>query len=1310
MLTIRVLLIVALLMLTQFRLNAASVPIDAFANVDGWTSHPDGGLVEISHDTSHGKPAMHLHFANNGHGWGNACRAITLPPNACGIDMDVRLNSAGKGAQLFIWLFEKDGDGHLSYVKCDGKSLPEFAKGWAHCFVPISGFRYEARGNGKPEILTTDKMLIGLLGAESDICIANLAFRVVQGTVGVKEARTPNLQIKDGPSGKVAILCDSFPHQPSHSDPLVLSAELTKRGYGVTLLKSGDLADPGVLNWGNFDCLILPYGAYYPCSAGGIIKAFLKSGGSMVSMGGYALDTPCIGDASQKMVAVDSGETITAENLGGVPELSMNTRHGKPGDTLGLNPDQIGVFDPTYHLLNAVGLRAAQMQYIMPSTLKVKTTVAGYAACSMLGSNHPISPVKWGRHIPIANAYDRYGRSVGPVGSIAHNYAGPYAGSSWAFFGVTNTDLFAKNGPMLPSLGGIVGSVVRKTYLHSLKTDMACYKDGETVKISCTLADFGRQPFSGQVAFSIYDRNGKLVARPPAIRLFVKVGTSPELETMWRPAQFHSDLYRIAAVLSSEGHKLDSVETGFQAYDSKVRSSGLEFNYKDNYFRAGDRPVLLSGTNVTGAMFYSENENPLVWDRDLARMQENGMTIMRIMHLAPSLLDGKPGPLSPQDLPTDKLPLTFERRLDGLVQLAQKHHIVVLLALTEFQPVLSDADLDRSRQFCKLVAARYKDVPGFMVDIRNEPHVRSADLDAAKQKPPISDYWNDFLREKYKTDEALKAAWRVTPPEGPLGSIPCKPGTQAWDDMRTYDYDAFSDYLAQKWIAANAAGLKEGNPKLPVTVGFLQEYWALNKIRCMDNLDFADMHSYTGIDVLRADMKLFDRRFEGKSLSLGEFGSVEDHNKRVDGASSETQDWNRYLQTGHYVFGEGGSFMANWCWKDMDDVVFPWGVNYPNEGPGKDTLKAYRNQTLLFRQVRPAYKSPDTFLVVPTHMMLGGLANESIKMLYQVVDTMLGRHQQFGVIDDEHLDKIPASARTLIYPMPFGIPDKAYELLKSWVSTGGHLIVTGDISYDANRQRTNAARLEELCGVHFVSENYPNVGWGNKPGPCIKVAEIGGSKPEDKDMYVKLLGQGTVSYCPDPCGVMSDKGSAVGSGPPTHVMRIVGMDDSCTDVMVKPGDSSTGLVTHDKSGSVLSIEAQDSITLGKKTIPMKGHWALISCDGKDITQSREMIVLPFGGGEVDLGARGERRTSNIQRPTSNRPDTPQSEIRDPKSQDLVVQTGDVVDGKWKVLSESTSLKIKASGADAFDIRIVAPRSRLQSVAQLVVSELMLSDK
>ncbi len=1119
-----------------------------------------------------------------------------------------------------------------------------------------------------------------------------------------------NLAAKDGSVGNVVILCDGFPAAPSNADPLALADELTKHGYGATLVKAAAL-DSTILTSDHFDCVVLPYGARYPKAADGAIRAYLKSGGSFVQMGGYAFDSPCAADGSGKLVSLADSK-----------EPGLNTRHGKPGDTMGLNPDQIGVFDPTYHLNNAVGFRAAPMQSVVPVALKVKIPVTGYAACSLLGSNNPVFPEKWGRHIAIANAYDKYGRLVGPIGSIAHNYAGPYAGSSWAFFGVTSTDLFAKGGPLLPSLSAIVDAVTRKTYLHSLKTDMACYKNGEWAVISVKLANFGRKPVSGKVTFSIYDQNGKSPISIPPVSAEVEPGGTTDLETEWRPLKFDSDLYRVVAQLSIGGKVVDTLDTGFAASNPKVIAGGLKLNFKDNYFRDGDRPILLSGTNATGAILYSANENPLVWDRDLAHMQESGVNILRVLHFSPFVSENPAAMTTkPLDLAIDELPISTERKLDALVQLCQKHKVALCLTLHDWMGVeLTDEELAAQRKFAKLIATRYKDAPGFMIDIQNEPQSpRNSDL------PHVTKLWNDWLSDKYKTDEALKAAWRVTPPEKPLGEIAYKPGTNAWEDMRTFDADAFRNFLVNRWVEANKAGVRAGDPTMPATVGFLQEYFALNKLMCVGNLDFANMHSYNDINTLRADLKLFDRRFEGKSVSLGEFGSVVDHQKRVDGVDSETQDWNRFLQTGHYVFGEGGSFLANWCWKDMDDVIFPWGINYPNDGPRKDILKAYRNQSLLFRQVRPVYKAPDTFLVIPTNMMLGGQADKSIKMFYQIARTMMDSQWRFGVIDDEHLDKLPASTETLVYPMPFCIPDKAYEQIKSFVRKGGTLLVTGDISYDANRHRTHTDRLEELCGVRFVSENYPGMSGAAKPGTCISVERTTADAPY-LGCYSISLGAGRVEYCPDPGACMPEGGSLFDIAPESDTgspwgLQLAESQGSCTYVVANQSENrqimdaggngalvldagGTGLVRYGQQDRALSVESQGSIAFGNKTIPMKGHWALMACDGKDITESREMIVLPFEGGEIDLG--NEHRTSNAEHRTSNQKAISHEPSTIPSA--LVVQTGDVVNGKWVVLSESTDLKIKASGADAFDIRIIAPRSRLKALGDYVASELMLT--
>ena len=336
----------------------------------------------------------------------------------------------------------------------------------------------------------------------------------------IPDARTTRLKINPGAGGRIAILRDDFEPEPGHADPEVLASTLSKAGYDATLIKSGGLADPAVLNVLSFDCVILPYGPDYPYAALESIKSYLKSGGSFLSTGGYAFDRPCASSDAGGMVPIDV--TITAQES--QARKRLNTRHGKPGDTLGLESDQIGIFDPSYHLKYASALRAAPMQFVVSGSFELNADVEGYAACSMLGNNNPVFAERWGRHIPLVNACDSFGRERGPVGTLVHNYAGPYAGSSWAFFGVANTNLFDKSGRLLAHLPAMIDALVGKTFLHSLETDLACYKEGEPVRMACRVANLGDRKASARVIFKVREREGSLVFSLDPINVSLEAG------------------------------------------------------------------------------------------------------------------------------------------------------------------------------------------------------------------------------------------------------------------------------------------------------------------------------------------------------------------------------------------------------------------------------------------------------------------------------------------------------------------------------------------------------------------------------------------------------------------------------------------------------------------------------------------------------------------------------------------------------------------------------------------------------------------
>lgn len=1320
--------VAGMLLLASLPAAGLSVMIDRFRAVESWSVNPDGGFIEIRADaenTRGGNPSMRLVFTRASHEYGNAARPVKLPPNAIGVEFDLCVHSVNPGAGLSVWLFEADGDGHHAWVKPGGKSFSELEKGWYQCFVPLTSFRFDARGNRRSELLTVNKLLIGINAAAGDVSVANLAFGTVERAKDENKAseapRPAAPSIEDGARGRVAILQDSFEHRPGDSDPAVLASALRKNGYGVTMLAGAHLADASILTSGKFDCLVLPYGARYPQAASDSVRAYMEAGGCIVTTGGYAFDEPWgvvsrSAPASQDLV-------VTAEDIASnewtTPQ--MNTRRGRPdgrmtsGTLTHMWPDQIALFDPGYHLKHGVRLVSASGQSATPGIDIRDVRVEGYAACSMLGSNDPVFPEKWGRHVPLVDLLDSRGRLVGSAGAIAHNYAGHYAGSSWAFFGVTNMDLFAEGSPMIERLPAIVDAVIDRVYLHSLQSDFACYADGETVKLSCTAANLGRKDAAAAVRFRVYDRAGRQVWESGASQVTLGAGASEVVSAEFAPGRFTDDLYRVTAEMSIDGRQVDLMETGFAAYQPEVTAAGLMLRLNDNYFHDGDRPVLLSGTNVTGSVFFSGNEDPLVWDRDLARMRECGLNIIRVLHFSPFLSD-KPsmGAIRPIDLGVDRLPPATERKLDALVQLCQKHKVVMFLTIHDWMHAeLSNEELAAQRKYAKLIASRYRDAPGFMIDVENEPMLPLLYDARPGEQPDAVAAWNDYLRAKYGTDEALRAAWSMAPPEAPIGSVPYRAGTGAWEDMRTYDADFFRSELANRWLKANSLGAKEGDPDVLVTVGFLQEHYAVNKTMCMQWLDFANMHSYTSMDILRCDMKLFDRRFEGKSLSLGEFGSVQDYQMRTSGQDSPNQDYPRYLLTGHYVFGLGGSFTANWCWKDAEDVIFPWGINYSCGGPPKDTLKAYRNLSLLMRQVRPAYVAPEVFLVLPSGQMIGEQRGKMAPTFYQVVESLLGAQAQFGTIDDRSLSQLPASAKLLIYPAPFAVPDDAYEHLKSFVRRGGTLCVTGDVSYDQLRRRTLTARLTELCGVRFVSENYPNIAWGPDGAPCISV-EPAGASPRG-GMYVRGIGKGEVRFTPRPMGVMEKPGEyifteplaaiarATINTPGAHAFRVDESGGGQTIILVNPGSApktirlsepgcepvevslqgiGMGMVRFGRLGKVVAVESQGPVTVAGMPIPLTGHAALVACDGRSLLESHELMIIPFGGCEVDLSAL-------------------------PGVEGAVVQGGEVAGGMWTPLSESTDLRISAAREIAFDIHLAAVEDRLPALGRFVASEMML---
>lgn len=185
--------------------------------------------------------------------------------------------------------------------------------------------------------------------------------------------------------------------------------------------------------------VVLPYGAFFPLRAREAFLEYLKADGSFLSTDGYAFDRPVLWDGKQ-WVEVEQAITAQEHNRPASESVRINTRYGTPGDAMTFAPEQIGVFDPSFLLEDALQVRTINAFADTPVHLRFDKPPQGFSASGLIGGNNPVFPPEYRRWLPVLEATDHRGNLRGTALSILHNFAGVYKGSSWAFSGVTSVE------------------------------------------------------------------------------------------------------------------------------------------------------------------------------------------------------------------------------------------------------------------------------------------------------------------------------------------------------------------------------------------------------------------------------------------------------------------------------------------------------------------------------------------------------------------------------------------------------------------------------------------------------------------------------------------------------------------------------------------------------------------------------------------------------------------------------------------------------------------------------------------------------
>lgn len=756
-------------------------------------------------------------------------------------------------------------------------------------------------------------------------------------------------------------------------------------------------------------------------------------------------------------VAVGGLEMVPDVPAESEPDLSplrkpINMRHGKPNDFLEWEPEQLGVFDAGYRLTGGKSILPAADQHIIPTDFSVKGDIEGWAAAGTTGSNwYWTTETHRSRLIPLLTTTDAFGRFRGNAGALMVNTMEPYRGSIWAYFGVESRELFSEPGAD-KMLADVVNAMRRGVFMHDVHPSYACYRKGEAAVIKGSVSDLGKAAFDGVARVEITDESGAVV-HFDGVRVELEAGETKDISVSWQPGEFLDDFYYVRVDLLSDDKPIDTVRTAFYAWSDQTANNGMKLSYSGNYLRDNGRPRYMLGCEAFYDRTCPAGMDPLDIERDFRDMADMGIHIARTFTYSDTEEDW--------------------RFRDALVMASQRHHVDFWLSGTVFmRGYLDHPELISLPQ---QIGERYKNVKGMMIDLFNEPDFQP------REDEPRDTRYNEYLRAKYGTTEALRAAWGDEGKDEELGSVKTGWIDGPWTSVRSRDVYQFLIHEGSKWVTDVTKALKSAEPSRPVSVGILQwgKGMVMDPVLTSDALDFTDRHWYAKNWLLRgfdAQLAIIDRRYCGKAPSIGEFGSKTYPTFKESGHNYDTVEEQemRYLHVGHYVFALGGIYASNWVYRDPQGSIFPYGIVYSDRTP-KPVAKAYRAMSLLFTSMKPKYVEPQVYLVLPDESRIGGDCDIAHKAALNAANGLIDARLRFGTIGEWDLGKLPKSAKMLVLPGPFALSQKGYDHLLSFARSGGTLYVSGDVCFDENRKRTQASRLEELAGVKLVEERYPDV-------------------------------------------------------------------------------------------------------------------------------------------------------------------------------------------------------------------------------------------
>ncbi len=626
----------------------------------------------------------------------------------------------------------------------------------------------------------------------------------------------------------------------------------------------------------------------------------------------------------------------------------INTRYAFIRTALFPAPEQIGVFDPSFLLEDVRNVtRSPEMAGILPEA-SIAGRHGGYAAVGPLGLDGRGFSANRCAWRPVLSTTDAHGEAWGPAAAILHHFNGTFAGSSWAFFGIDDADVFAAGSPVREKmLAPLVAKLVSRTFIHETETGWAAYDRGETATLQTRASNFSKTARKGNVRFTLANENGEVLCVKDC-PLDLPPGKTQDVAVPWEIPLVAPDIVFLTAELAVDGQLWDREKTAFVVKDAKVRASLPSPRVVGDHIAFDDAPRFTVGTqNFWGQSGSVTGRSPLYYYEDFKKMRAYGLKWTRC-----SCMFG-----SEREV----------RFFDALVQLAQKFGITMYWC-TWGQVQTRPAEYAKKLALTASGTARYRDVGGFMVDICNEPTVDIKEL-GGTEKTAV-DYMAKAAEHMRAWATDNRAAARVARP-----GVLCSVGNnQGWGSaVRTLD---------PQLSAAN--------------LDFTDRHYYKSPDCFARELKFVDR-------------RVFGQPLVQGECGAKCHPTNKELDPRGDGDDEEGY-CRRFRQLVSHAFGLGASAISIWQWRDPMEGIMAAGLMHQTNVP-RPAARVVSDMAKTFGGLALADNPPDVVMVLDEARRFRTGRFRALEEEARVIDALVWWGANFSCVSSSETDRLPATVK-----------------------------------------------------------------------------------------------------------------------------------------------------------------------------------------------------------------------------------------------------------------------------------------------------------